>query len=315
MRYLLDDHSRMANEFGDMLNPERNDRRQLLQVSGDAQTVPTNADLTKALYESSAVVRTEARETMEALEHRWEVRDRATQKQVADAQKLTNAGIENLRVFMGELHSSPTRAFSRSLAWPVLRLTPIPADISTSHLPRSTLIPLPPPLPLPLPVGASRAEPQTPTPAGPVELTPLEIEDAELEAQGLPTSHTLAPIAIPKAKEWKTAINQWTQRDPAAGLDWPLGVWRESWYVHDKTLYSNYGARRTLQTAYEAAGSDDAVFFARYGGRGKSVGKVLLEVRRLLGGEGVIKSRIGKVMRRTMLAEAAAAAALAAVGA
>ncbi|KAK4690527.1 hypothetical protein P7C70_g9557, partial [Phenoliferia sp. Uapishka_3] len=101
MRYLLDDHSRMASEFGDMLNPERNDRRQLLQVSHDAQTVPTNADLTKALFLSTAVVRTESKENMEALEHRWEVRERASQKQNADS-------FADLRKFMGELHSSPS---------------------------------------------------------------------------------------------------------------------------------------------------------------------------------------------------------------
>ncbi|KAK4702998.1 hypothetical protein P7C70_g3228, partial [Phenoliferia sp. Uapishka_3] len=103
MRYLLDDHARMANEFSDMLSPERNDRRQLLQASQDAQTAPTNADLTKALFLSTAVVRTENTKNLEALEHRWEVRERASEKR-------NKEHFEGLRRHMVDLHSSPSRS-------------------------------------------------------------------------------------------------------------------------------------------------------------------------------------------------------------
>ncbi|KAK4699550.1 hypothetical protein P7C70_g6717, partial [Phenoliferia sp. Uapishka_3] len=146
-----------------------------------------------------------------------------------------------------------------------------------------------------------RLLPSAPTSPSPPERTPLEIEDEALAAAGKPTSTTLPPLDIPRSTSWKQHIISWTEADPAAGLDWPLCDWRESWLNKAAPkLVSNYAVRSTFQKAYINVGRDDAAFNAKFSaakGYTEKVGLVLKNIRAVLIAEGVLTGRDTKQKR------------------
>ncbi|KAK4698700.1 hypothetical protein P7C70_g7571, partial [Phenoliferia sp. Uapishka_3] len=278
VRYLLESHNLDIEQYGDMLNPDRDDRRHLLQRGADANTVPTFNDLNKALVLSSAEVRAEGKESIKELGKQVRMLDRARGQQISD-------GFASLRDMFGGLQVGSSGS-GTSL---------VPTAGSSLSLP--PVLPTPLPLPNPAP-SSSRLFPAVI--AAPLERTPTEVDDEALAAAGWPTSTTPAPLYIPRADKWEEAISQWSIANREKGLDYALERWPERWLATCKRLSSIYAARKAVQDAYNDVNRDNAAFLEKYGGKGHATGKILLEPRRLLGGAETskIKNRVGCKQRR-----------------
>lgn len=119
-----------------------------------------------------------------------------------------------------------------------------------------------------------------PVPAGPI---------APDRAGGFPRIPNLPRRgSIP---QWRRAVLDWLEGDPARGLDVPLRDWPEEWYARRTRQDMLYFMRRTIAEAFVRCGQDEARFVGLYPAAGRDcIGELHKQIRESVAGRRASKN-------------------------